>query len=180
MYLEKILDVDLHRAKNDSPKTPLILDIPAKPEFLPIVSSTLDFGKFIAARKLSNTGHVRSGVFNSGSNVDSCIGPLFTCAYDLSKSDGFNNIFRTSHECYNYILESSGLKGQPHAFLGPPGVMSDEAVKLGVKLVIPVENCIPTFLSRPDFVGLYTMFLGGKASIVLHNVALGCAFWENG
>lgn len=34
----------------------------------------------------------------------------------------------------------------------------------------------PVFLSRPDLVGMYTQFLGGRSAVILHNIHLGIAF----
>jgi hypothetical protein len=47
------------------------------------------------------------------------------------------------------------------------------------KGICKVHRCnvvVPTFLSRPDFVGMYTQIVGGQTSLVLHNVRHGIAF----
>jgi hypothetical protein len=46
----------------------------------------------------------------------------------------------------------------------------------GVCRIVHCDVLLPMFLSRPDMVGMYTQFLGGKSAIVLHNIKLGIAF----
>jgi len=42
--------------------------------------------------------------------------------------------------------------------------------------VVLSKVIMPTFCSRPDMVGLYTQFMGGKSGIILHNIKAGIAF----
>lgn len=190
--LLRLLDHDLHRARAGVQASPLILETPAKPTFVPAIVSTMDPGRFLISRRLTREGRIRSGVFSQDPDrCDDLVGPLVKAAYALSVEDSFPNRFGKAGEAFDYIQEQSGAKAHPHICLVPAGWIGDEVdsffgqgdmsdsnvdIYRRICRVIPADVEFPVFFSRPDFVGMYTQFLGGKASLVLHNVRNGIAF----
>jgi hypothetical protein len=192
MILLRILEHDLHRSR-DANSVPLMISTPVPPKSVPaIVSDTR--GRFIAIRKMRQEGNfIASGVFEYDSDrVDDVVSDLFDAAYVLSCEDKLGNTFSgkdAPKRAFNYIKRSSGIPGQPHVCLVPEswketkikqffGVKNLENVRKYQKFcrIVSTKVSIPVFCSRPDMVGMYTQFLGGKTSIILHNVKLGLAF----
>jgi hypothetical protein len=190
MILIKILDHDLHRSKKGLDSIPLWLETPAKESFLPaIVSSSR--GSFISSNKLTKDDKIRSGIFeHDPDRIDDVLEGLFTAATKLSLDQGWKNVFRGSRSAssaFGYIQNQSGVHSQPHACLVPeswdPAVLSDfmgpDLDGSFFKKTCRIYTCRvphPVMLSRPDFVGLYTQFVGSRSTIVLHNVRRGIAF----
>ena len=197
MILLRILDHDLHRSKRGIKASPLMIEIPARDNFLPaIISNTR--GKFIAVRKMVKEkqenvdGYIRVGMFEHHSDrMDEILSDLFDAAYNLSRDEGWNNIFfgkNAANYAFNYIGDASGMSdAQPHVCLVPKCWTSEKIQEFfGVEYVgdkykkfcrvVSTDVTLPVFLSRPDMVGMYTQFLGGKSGIILHNVRLGIAF----
>lgn len=113
----------------------------------------------------------------------------------------YKNAFRgpgAAGSAFEYVQRTSGLKIQPHVCLIPEawyrGPKDTDVLKkfLGegydpVKRrfrecckVIGHDVSMPVFLSRPDMVGMYTQFMAGGSSVILHNVELGIAFCPQG
>lgn len=177
MVLDQILHIDLYRSKSETEKKLLLYDVPVKPEFLPSVVSSPTYGKFITCRKISKDGYIRTGIFDVGNDLDLCIPSLFNHVIDLCKTDSLGNVFPTFDLAREYIQESSGMSSQPHAMIvHPSNEEKYKAVFKGKLFVSDVKYSV--LLSRPDFVGLYTMFLGGYGSLILHNIQLGMAFTD--
>jgi hypothetical protein len=196
MLILKILDHDLHRARQGSGATPLWIETPSKPEFLPsLVSSSR--GKFLTVRKLTTDSRIRTGVFKYDSDrLDDLIGPMVDAALNLSVGESWGNVFPRPKAAFDYVQKSSGTTTQPHACLIPTA-WNDQKVerwfgKGALKIVggihVYQQNCrvyrcnteTPTFFSRPDFVGLFTQIVGGMSSVLLHNVRHGMAFCRHG
>lgn len=197
MILLRLLEHDLHRARKHADAHPMWIETPAKPEFLPAVVS-LSTPRFAASRKLVE-GRIRSGVFGyDPDRLDEVIPDLLQAAYDLSEAEGFPNRFADAASAFAHVQRQSGTKAQPHAVLVPSS-WTDAALKKwagdslsgssavgkdGSTSLVFNKTCrvfrsafeLPVFFSRPDFVGLYTQFVGGRTSIVLHNVRNGLAF----
>jgi hypothetical protein len=186
MILPSILEFDVHGSFSGK-KHPLILEVPASPEFLPaIVSSSRPF-KFIVNRSITKENRIRTGVFKyAEENVDLLLSDMFEAAYQLSVDENYDNILLSPNLALKYIKDSSGLKSQPHGCLVPDSFSSEEFSRVfgippdstdynGVKLIRCNVKRV-TFLSRPDFVGLYTRFMNEAISIILHNVRLGVSF----
>jgi len=198
MLIIKILDHDLHRARAGSAsKIPFSIMIPDNrkvPSRFPVlVSSTR--GKFIRRTKLVEGAHP-CGIFPHDSDrLDDIIGPMFEAAYELSVAEGWKNVHKTAAQAFDHVQKSSGTTVQPHLCLVPRS-WSDAVLKKwgGKNLSIGdgietyrktcrVYRCgttIPVFLSRPDFVGLLTQFVGGMSSILLHDIERGMAFCQHG
>ncbi len=192
MILIRLLDHDLHRARSDVQASPLMLETPAKPNFLPALVSTSDAGRFLVSRRLTKEGRLRSGVFSQDPDKsDDLIASVMKAAYKLSIDENFPNRFQTPRLAFNYIQEKSGASAHPHLVLVPADwlgddidsffgkkEMSDSNGNIYKKIcrVIPSSVDFPIFFSRPDFVGMYTQFLGGRSSLILHNVKDGIAF----
>jgi len=194
MILLRILDHDLHTSRNRSESTPpLWVEHPARQGFLPaLVSSSR--GKFLVARKLVDDLYIRAGVFEWDSDrLDDLIGGFCAAALDLSRSEGWGNVFAgraPARRAFDYILEESGMDGQPHVCLVPDSWshglisrffgrknLSENGMKYRERCrVVPCKAGLPVFLSRPDMVGMYTQFLGGRSCILLHNVRRGMTF----
>lgn len=201
MILLQILDHDLHRSKRGVEGTVFWIEIPSKPSFLPAIVS-LSTPKFTVSRKISN-GLIRSGVFSHDQDrLDELIPDLMSAAYSLSKEEKWDNIHRTAKSAFDWLQKQSGTEAQPHCVLVPSSWSQSQfdewAGKTNItrgnvsshsgstmdavvvyKKICRVHRCgvaFPVFLSRPDFVGMYTQILGGKTSIILHNVKLGMAF----
>lgn len=194
MLILKILDSDLHRARATSAsKIPFSIMIPDKRacQFPVLVSSTR--GKFIKRTKLVEGAHP-CGIFPFDSDrLDDIIGPMIEAAYELSVTEKWKNVYKNPAQAFDYIQKASGTTVQPHSCL-VPRAWSDTVLKKwgGKDLVIGdgvevykktcrVYRCgttIPVFLSRPDFVGLLTQFVGGLTSILLHNIQQGMAFCD--
>lgn len=204
MIILRLLDHDLHRSKRGIQATPLHLDVPAKSSFLPAIVS-LSTPRFVVARKLTAQGNLRSGIFDYDSDrIDEVLPDLLTEAYKLSVDQGWSNVFKKPEQAVEYIQKQSGTTSQPHHVLIPSG-WSDAALTKWVgkknlsiftgkdiadsafadsSMTVLYRVCrvqrakvtMPVFFSRPDFVGMYTQFLGGKSSIFLHNVRSGLAF----
>jgi len=201
MILLRILDHDLHKYKRGVDGTIFWIEVPAKPSFLPAVVS-LSTPKFSVARKLVD-GMIRSGVFKYDSDrLDEIIPDLMNAAYELSLSEKWDNIHKTSESAFNWLQKQSGTEAQPHCVLVPLSWSQKELEKWAgksnlthgstpsnsdgtrdtvsvYKKTCRIQQCgvkFPIFLSRPDFVGMYTQILGGKSSIVLHNIKHSIAF----
>lgn len=125
--------------------------------------------------------------------IDDVVGDMCSAAYELSVSKQWGNVFSgrsAARRAFDYISSSSGLAGQPHVCLVPEGWSSPKIRRFFGQAnldaqqrkyrrycrIVPSKTGIPVFLSRPDFVGMYTQFMGGSSSIVLHNVCLGMSF----
>lgn len=192
MLLHRLLDHDLHRAKTGVAAVPLLLETPAKTSFLPAVVSTSDSGRFLTSRRLTKEGRIRSGTFSHDpEKMDELIPSMLAAAFSLSVEEGFPNLFKTAGKAFDYIQSASGAKAHPHIALVPAEWLGDEVdtffgkdemadsngnIYRRICRVIPADVKYPVFFSRPDFVGMYIQFLGGRASIILHNVKNGIAF----
>jgi len=125
--------------------------------------------------------------------LDDVIGDMCSAARDLSVANNWGNVFSgngAAKKAFDYVHESSGLDGQPHVCLVPEGWSQSRIKRFFGKSNVDEQqrkyrrHCwivsskaeFPVFLSRPDFVGMYTQFMGGNSSIVLHNVRLGMGF----
>jgi hypothetical protein len=188
MILLRILEHDLHRARQGVNAVPLMIEVPAKESFLPALVSN-GSGKFLVSRRLTQEGRIRVGVFSHDSDrVDDVITTIADSALELSRAENWPNIFQgkgSAEAAFNYIRKESGFNGQPHVCLMPD--TWDEVVIrkwLGAKNVdgrkykkychiVPSKVSFPVFCSRPDMVGMYTQFMGGRSSILLHNVKFG-------
>jgi hypothetical protein len=191
MILLKILEHDLHRSRKTG-AVPLMIEVPARPEFLPALVSNAR-GEFLTSRKLMSTGHIRVGIFSYDSDrVDDVLLAMTNAAYELSRDEGWKNIMTgrgVARSAFNYIRDQATL-GQPHVclvpnswaksavrkFFGPKNL--DERKRKYRKYchIVSSKVVMPVFLSRPDMVGMYTQFMGGSTSILLHNVRRGMAF----
>jgi len=190
--LLQLLEHDLHRAKNGIAASPLMIETPAKPGFVPALVSSSRAGTFIVARRLTQEGRLRSGVFaHDPDRVDDLLPVILREAYALSLKEKYKNIFTTAAAAFSYIHEASATGVHPHVLLVPMNwtpariekflgkTMESKSGGVLYKDFCRVLNAavdIPTFFSRPDYVGMYTQFLGGNASIFLHNVKQGLAF----
>ncbi len=195
MILLRLLEHDLHRSRNLD-ASPLWIETPSKPSHLPAVisGSGMDIPerRFLVSRKLTKDGLLRSGTFKYDSDrVDEVIGYMMQSAYDLSVTENWPNVFRGKDQlkhAFGYIQKSIGLASQPHLCLLPEeskalAVFTKAAGKDFVDRVYrkvcsttPSKVAFPVFCSRPDFVGMYTQLVGGRSSILLHNVRNGLAF----
>jgi hypothetical protein len=189
MILLQILEHDLHRQRRGLEAVPLLIEIPARPEFLPALVSN-SIGKFIISRKLTKENRIRTGVFPYNSDkIDDIISNMIHSAYRLSIEEKWPNVFRgkkAPEDAFNYI-KSNSVPMQPHVCLIPLewtefkqkkffGCVLERQKYQKYCRIVPIKTNIPTFLSRPDMVGMYTQFMGGKSSILLHNIKLGMSF----
>ena len=191
MLILKILENDLHRSRNNS-AVPLIVEIPARPEFLPALVSN-STGKFLVSRRLTQEGRIRVGVFPHDSDrMDELIAPMLTAALELSKAEKWGNVFDAGNvsAAFRYIKAESHLPVQPHVCIVPSSwdqglIMKTFKLKMvegGLakyrKFCHVVQTDVPfvAFLSKPDMVGMYTHFLSGPAALLLHNVRRGMSF----
>ncbi len=191
MILLKILDHDLHRSRKGADAVPLWLETPAKPGFLPAVVSS-SRGQFLVSRRLTKDGRLRSGIFEYNSDkIDGVLGDMVSAAHGLSVAEKWENSFSgkgAAKSAFSYVQRAAGVSSQPHACLYPGSWSAPDLAKFlgkdsdvaGVFMkVCRLHSCgvpFPVFLSRPDFVGMYTQFVGGRSSVVLHNVKSGMAF----
>lgn len=188
MILDKILDHNYHRSKTEGALS-LMVETPVIPQFFPMIVSDTS-GNFIISRRIVENRFVRSGVFKNPGSYDDYIKSLFDAAYDLSKSDKFKNIFTKPDLASRYITSESGFKSQPRVVLVPNeftdydlkrifvNLSHGSVIKYGQSRLMRTNISRPTFLSRPDFVGLFTQFPENHASIILHNVKSGISFVE--
>jgi hypothetical protein len=195
MILLRLLDHDLHRSRANIQAVPLWIETPAKPAFIPAVisGSGMDVPekRFLVSRKLTQDGKLRSGVFKYDSDrVDELIGDMMKAAYELSIKENWPNIFRGKKQlesAFGYVQKSAGVTSQPHMVLVPEGKAVAafnkaagkhlvEGVYRNVCRVTPSKVEFPIFCSRPDYVGMYTQFVGGRSSIMMHNIRNGLAF----
>lgn len=187
MILTRLLEHDLHRAKAGVEAVPLILETPAKSNFVPALVSTIDSGRFLVTRRLTKDGKLRSAVFkHDPDKIDDILRPLIDAAYSMSEEEKFPNRFSKPAAAFNYVFETSGTGAHPHILLIPEtegtvlekwlGKEYDGRTYKKICRVVSADVTVPVFFSRPDFVGLYTQFLGGRSSIALHNVGRGLAF----
>lgn len=184
MIIETILEYDFHKSSGKD-RHPLLLEIPAKLDFLPAVVSSSRPNKFIVTNSITKDNRIRTGVFQyRDENLDVFLKPLFDCAYDCSVNYGFPNRFKKIDEAMKYIVNSSGMNSQPHIILVPNTFSKETRIDLfgepdGLKYknsrLVNCDISHAVLLSRPDFVGMLTRFESG-ISIVLHNVKLGVAF----
>jgi len=205
MILLRILEYDLHRSRQGD-AIPLCVGVPAKQEFLPAIVTnskgefvTIDhLGPTEGMRGLVpnvpwDDDSIYGLVFSWDSDrLDDVIGDMCSAAYDLSVSKEWGNVFSgraAARRAFEYVRSSSGLDGQPHVCLVPEDWSSSRIKRFFGKAniddqrkyrrycrIIPSKASFPVFLSRPDFVGMYTQFMGGSSSIVLHNICLGMGF----
>lgn len=171
----------------------LMEEVPALPGFVPaIISNTT--GKFLVSRKLKDGARIRVGVFSWDSDrIDDLVQPMVSEAMKLSSDEEWSNVFigpGSIKRAFDYVRKESGMEGQPHACLTPSSWTTNRTRKVfGAKNLdehsrkykkychlIPSSTTVPVFLSRPDMVGMYTQYLGGRSSILLHNVRRGMAF----
>lgn len=191
-WFHKILDHDLHRSKIDGEKRIFILEVPGRKEFLPCVVSTSDKGRFIENNSITNDNRIRTGVFEGSEEaLDEILPNLFTKAYEISKIRNYSNIFGNPNQCCEYLKDTSGYKNIPNiCFL--PSEWSNGKLKSLFKSISLEEGTLfkgckyvlcdvkfGVFLSRPDFVGLYTRLPNNQNSIILHNIELGMSFLES-
>lgn len=189
MILLQLLDHDLHHSRQKD-QVLLWIETPAKPGFVPAVVSG-STGRFLVCRKLTKDKKLRSGVFTYDSDrLDDLLGDLVTAAYNLSLTENWPNVFHGKDRfpsAFDFIRKSFGMSTQPHVALIPAGQSRASFSKLAGKdlvddlyrkvcRVIPCKVPFPVLFSRPDFVGMYTQFLGGRSSIALHNIKNGLAF----
>lgn len=147
--------------------------------------------RFLVSRKLTQDGKLRSGVFKYDSDrIDDIIGDLMQAAYDLSIKENWPNVFRGKNQlskAFAYIQGSAGVSSQPHICLVPEDSSTSAFDKAAGKDVVdgvykkvcrvtPSKVAFPIFGSRPDYVGMYTQFVGGRSSILLHNIKNSLAF----
>jgi hypothetical protein len=188
MLMMKILENDLHRSRKPS-AAPFMIEVPARPEFLPaLVSSTR--GKFLVSRRLTDDGKIKVGVFDHDSEkVDELIPSMLTAACELSKEEKWGNVFgpRAVKTAFKYVSSHSHLPAQPHVCIAPSswsnlkfektfGVKKSELKYQKYCNMVQMDIPFVVFLSKPEMVGLYTHFLNGPASILLHNVRRGMSF----
>ncbi len=194
MILFKILEHDLHRSKAGASSVPLLIEVPARPEFVPALVSNAR-GEFLVSRKLvrnkDNTGcWIRVGVFeHDPDRLDDVLAPMTSSAYELSIGEKWKNVFHgedAAESAFAYLQKTSGFDGQPHVCVVPSSWSHVRISKFfgkdfsGTKFkkvchVARAKVPMPVFLSRPDMVGMYTQFMGGRSSILLHNIKLGLA-----
>ncbi len=192
MLILKILHHDLHRSRK-AEASPLAIVVPDSKGHSPVlVSSTR--GEFIVRRRLFQGGHP-CGVFPyDPDRLDELIGKVVQASYDLSVTEGWQNIFKTAEEAHIYIRRTAGTTMLPANALIPKD-WTDEQVsswagpdvehtKTGsiYKKTCRLHRCnteMPVFLSRPDYVGMFTSMVGGHSSILLHNVQKAMAFCPN-
>lgn len=196
MILLKILEHDLHRPRIGMSALPCMIEVPALPGFVPAVVSN-SRGSFIVSRKLTNDNRIRVGIFEHDSEkVDQLITGMFKAALSLSLEEKYDNIFfgvNAAKLALTYVGNRSGMPGaQPHVCLTPLSWDNDKIVGFfgskyldnnkycGYCNIVPANVEHPTFLSRPDMVGMYTQFLGGGSGVLLHNVKFGIAFCLDG
>ena len=159
--------------------------------------------RFLVSRKLTKDGKLRSGVFKYDSDrVDDLIGDMMLAAYELSVQENWPNIFRSKGgwkpskanrgkgqlaTAFDYIQKAAGVTSQPHLVLVPEGealVAFNKAAGKDLVDGVYMKSCrvtpskvkFPVFCSRPDYVGMYTQFVGGRSSILMHNIRNGLAF----
>ncbi len=191
--LNSILTYDLHKKRGNQRMSPLMLEVPAKKEFIPAIVSSTTSGKFLVSTGLTADLMIRTGVFESSpSDLDKSIGPLFDLAFDLSKRQKYPNIFRDATSAFDYVQKTSGFKNQPHLILIPEKLakdsmnnifgsdnLSEKNYDVYYKSCAKLTRCNTSnivFLSNPEFVGLHTRLMCGASSILLHNVKLGISF----
>jgi hypothetical protein len=195
MILLRLLDHDLHRSRQSIQAVPLWIETPAKPSFVPALISGSGMDKpekrFLVTRKLTKDGKLRSGVFKYNSDlIDEVVRDMIDAAYNLSIQENWPNIFRGKNQlrgAFEYIQKNAGVTSQPHICLIPEGQAADSFIKAAGKDLVdnvyrkvcstaPCKFPFPVFGSRPDYVGMYTQFVGGRSSILLHNIKSGLAF----
>lgn len=192
MIFIKILEHDLHMSKGGAAMV-LMEEVPALPGFVPAIISNTS-GNFLVARKLKDDSRIRVGVFPWDSDrIDDLIQPMISEAMKLSSDEGWPNVFvgaGSVRRAFSYVQKESGMEGQPHVCLIPSSWTTDRTRKVFGSNnldehsrkykkychLIPSSTIVPVFLSRPDMVGMYTQYLGGRSSILLHNVRRGMAF----
>lgn len=188
MILLSILEHDLHRLKAGSDAVPLWAEEPVPSRCLPaLVSSSR--GAFLVSRRLTEEKRLRVGIFNQDPDrLDDLLEPILTAALELSMKESWPNVFRgqkAAQSAFDYISKSCPSPGQPHLCLYPRS-WDDAAFKKffhsertpefrfnKICRTVPSSVPFPVLLSRPDMVGKCTQFLGGKSSILLHNIKLG-------
>jgi hypothetical protein len=193
MILHQILDHDLHRARQIGPR-PLFVwqaapPICREPDSKWIVSNAT--GQFLATSAILEDGRIRSGVFVwDPDKIDGIIPLMMEAAYKLSVDKKWPNVFQGKNSAskgFQYIEAQSGMVGQPHVCLVPDswdasklkGFFGKDLAESKYQKYCRVASTkieFPVFCSRPDMVGMYTQIMGGKSSILLHNVKLGLAF----
>lgn len=191
MLLLKILHHDLHRSRKPG-ASPFAIIVPDNVGHSPVLVSTTR-GEFVVRRKLVQGGHP-CGCFEWDSDrLDDLIGKIVQASYDLSLNEGWSNIFQSASEAHAYIRRTSGTTMLPANCLIPKdwtdadledwagGKRHLSRTNIGefYKGKCRLNRCnteIPVFLSRPDYVGLYTAMAGGLSSILLHNVKNAMAF----
>ncbi len=190
MILIRLLWHELHRARGGIQPAFFWIDNPTTKDCVPAIISS-SRGKFIVSRKLTHDGKLRSGVFKYDSDrMDDLIGDMMEAAFTLSRDEKWPNVFEGPGALargFTHVQHASGMKTQPHVCLIPEKLSTSELQKLFGKdlkdgiyrkvcRLVPCKVLFPIMCSRPDFVGMYTQFVGGQSSILLHNVKNGLAF----
>lgn len=190
MLMLKILENDLHRSRSQS-AVPLIVEVPARSEFLPALVSN-SRGNFLVSRRLTEENRIRVGVFNhDAERIDELIPTMLSAAFELSKQEKWDNVFGSAKDGFQYVKEQSFMPAQPHVCIVPSSWDQRRMLrffnlrKQSSKYrkychIVQIDTPFATFLSKPEMVGLYTHFLGGPAAILLHNVRRGMAFVHDG
>jgi hypothetical protein len=186
--LLRILETDLYHSRAGIDPIPLLVELPARPTFVPALVSN-SVGDFLVSRKLTANSGIRVGVFSyEPDRLDSVIPDIINSAYKLSKSEKYQNIFigkDSASRAFSYISKSSKTPAQPHCCLIPQdwGMARtrkyfksevDRTYKKYCKIIwtgVP----FPVFCSKPDFLGMCTQFVGNRVSILIHNVKSGLA-----
>lgn len=192
MLLLKILEHDLHRSRSEE-AVPLMVEVPAHSEFLPALVSNAR-AKFLVSRRLRDTGHIRVGVFPYDSDrLDDIVPVMMDAAYELSRDEGWDNVFDgrgPARAAFDYVNGQVPTAMQPHVCVIPVTWSAAKVRKFFGKKnldekgkryrdrcrVVSAKVVMPVFLSRPENVGMYTQFMGGSTSILLHNIRRGMAF----
>jgi hypothetical protein len=161
---------------------PFWIETPGRKDFLPCVVSSMDKGRFLTTNAITKDSKIRSGAFYCAEEtIDEIIPGLFEAALRCSKDAKYLNSFRSQKRAFDYISHNSGFKYCPMWCLASDinniKLENDEEKVLGVAKILLVPGIPKTvFLSKPDYVGLFTRLPGNYNSIILHNIEFGIAF----
>lgn len=189
MILTRILQHELHKSNNSNILIPWVEY--SHIQSLPVIISS-SRGKFLTARRYHPGNIIRVGTFEYDSDqIDNCLDDMMNSAMGLAKEQKWGNIFSgktAAIDAFNHILDEDNF-GQPHICLIPHTWNEDDKNRFFGKKnltnhvryksycrIYSSEVSFPVFLSRPDMVGLYTQFMGGIHSILLHNIKMGMSF----
>jgi hypothetical protein len=189
MLMTRIMQHDMHKASRDGLMVPWIELQGLK---LPVLISG-SRGNFLVARKHHPGDITRVGTFEADSDrIDNYLDGLIHAARDLSREEKWGNEFTGRHAALNgfkHVHDEDNL-AQPHiglfpsawgedqvdAFYGKSNLKDGKYRKYCRLFSAPIS--FPVFCGRPDMVGLYTQFMGGTHSIILHNIKMGMAFMQ--